>query len=164
MFSLFTNNNHNRKKNKLKVYPKCDNILYINGCNPDKLKFELPNHAGIGAVLLKNDKESWGYCRYLGCDFTPSESEYYAVIIGLEKALNDNIFMLTVCGDNLDVINQINNVSKIESGLLLPLYKNLNMLKAKFDYIDFNYINPEDNKRARELSSLAIKNLNPFEN
>jgi len=163
MFSLFTNN-LNRKKNKLKVYPKCDNILYINGCHPDKLKFELPNHAGIGGVLLKNDKELWGYCRYLGYDFTPWEAEYFALIIGLEKVLADNIFMLTVCGDNLDVINQINNVSKIESGLLLPLYKKLNTLKSKFEYIDFNYINPEDNKRARELSSLAIKNLNPFEN
>jgi hypothetical protein len=104
MFSLFTNNNHNRKKNKLKVYPKCDNILYINGCNPDKLKFELPNHAGIGAVLLKNDKESWGYCRYLGCDFTPSESEYYAVIIVLLVFLQHlllcyyyNIIILSLC-------------------------------------------------------------------
>ena len=162
MISLFINK-HNGKKNKLKVYPKCDNVLYINGHHIDKLNYELPNHSGTGAVLIKDDKEIWGYCRYLGYDFTPCEAEYYALIIGLEKALDDNITMLTVCGDNQCIINQINNVTKIESGLLLPLYKKLNILKDKFKYIDFNYIKPEDNKRARELSNIAINKLNPFE-
>lgn len=161
MLSLFTNND-NGKKNKLKVYPKCDNVLYINGYHQDEVNFELPNHAGIGGTLNNNDKEIWGYCRYLGYDFTPSEAEYFALIIGLEKVLADNITMLTVCGDKQTIINQINNVTIIESSLL-PLYTKLNTLKSKFEYIDFNYIKPEDNIRARELSSLAIKKLKPFD-
>ena len=161
MLSLFTNN-HNGRKNKLKVYPKCDNVLYINGYHPDEVNFELPNHSGIGGTLNNNDKEIWGYCRYLGYDFTPWEAEYFALIIGLEKVLADNITVLTVCGDKQTIINQINNVTIIESGLL-PLYTKLNTLKSKFEYIDFNYIKPEDNIRARELSSLSIKNLKPLD-
>ena len=161
MLSLFTNN-HNGKKNKLKVYPKCDNVLYINGNHLDEVNFNSPNHAGIGGTLNNNDKEIWGYCIYLGYDFTPYESEYFALIIGLEKVLADNITMLTVCGDKQTIINQINNVTIIESSLL-PLYTKLNTLKSKFEYIDFNYIKPEDNIRARELSSLAIKKLKPFD-
>ena len=70
--------------------------------------------------------------------------------------------MLTVCGDKQTIINQINNVTIIDSSLL-PLYTKLNTLKSKFEYIDFNYIKPEDNIRARELSSLAIKKLKPFD-
>lgn len=160
MFSILTNRIN--KKNKIKVYPKCDNILYISGSQLNETTFDLPNHAGIGAVLNNNYKEIWGYCRYLGYDFTTCEAEYYALIIGLEKALEDNIMILSVCGNNQDVINQINNVNKIESKLLLPLYEKLNILKEKFKYIDFIYICKEENKRAIELSNIAIHKLNPF--
>lgn len=161
MFSILTNS-INRKKNKKKVYPKCDNILYINSCHANETIFDIPNHAGIGAVLNNNYKEIWGYCRYIGNDITQCEAEYYALIIGLEKVLEDNIMILSVCGNNQDVINQINNVNKIESKLLLPLYEKVNKIKTKFKYIDFTYICKEENKRAIELSNIAIHKLNPF--
>ena len=163
MLSILTNS-INRQKNKLKVYPKCEHVLYFNACSPDGPKFDIPDHAGIGAVLISNDKESWGFTRYIGHDFTPCEAEYYSLIIGLEKALIDKITVLSVCGDNLLVIEQINNISKIESKFLIHLYEKVINIKNKFQYIDFNYIKPEENIRARELSKLALNSINKLEN
>jgi ribonuclease HI len=161
MFSLIKNNiKATKTKNKLKVYPKCENVLYFNSsCNSTE-KFVIPVDTGIGAVLISNDKESWGYTRYIGNDFTPCEAEYYALIIGLEKALADNIMVLSVCGDNLLVINQINKITQIESKILINLYDKFINIKNKFQYIDFSYIKPEENFRARELSKLALNNIN----
>jgi ribonuclease HI len=157
MFSLLSNRSN--KKNNSKVYPKCENVLYFNSSHPKSTNLEIKDHAGIGAVLINNNNELWGYCRYIGNDITPCEAEYYALIIGLEKALEDNIIMLSVCGDKLLIINQLNNISKIESKLLIPLYEKVNKIKSKFKYIDFNYIKPEDNIRARELSNIALNNM-----
>jgi ribonuclease HI len=161
MFSLIKNNiKGTNSKNNLKVYPKCENVLYFNSCCNSNEKFVIPVDSGIGAVLISNDKELWGYTRYIGNDYTPCEAEYYALIIGLEKALADNIMVLSVCGDNLLVINQINNILQIDTQLLIPLYDKVINIKNKFQYIDFSYIKPEQNIRARDLSKLALNNNN----
>lgn len=159
MFSLLTHKSY--KKNKNKIFPKCDYILKFSAsyCFPQQYGFNSPDHAGISSILFNNDKEIWGYCRYMGYNISPCEADYYALIIGLEKAIDENINMLSVFGDNLLVINQINNISLIEDKTLLPLFEKVNQFKTKFTYIEFNYIDKEDNQRAKDLSSVVLQDI-----
>jgi hypothetical protein len=57
------------------------------------------------------------------------------------------------------VINQVNNVYKVKSPILHELYKEAQSLKTEFDYIEFNHVYRENNKRADELSNLALENI-----
>ena len=63
---------------------------------------------------------------------------------------------LTVEGDSLLVIKQIKGEYKVKSGNLIDLYNEAKQLTTYFDYISFNHIYRENNKRADELSNLAV--------
>jgi ribonuclease HI len=44
---------------------------------------------------------------------------------------------------------------------LFPLYEQVLKLKSQFDYIDFNHVYRENNKRADELANLALQIVIP---
>jgi hypothetical protein len=58
------------------------------------------------------------------------------------------------------VINQVNGIYKVKSDFLLPLHKEVLALKSKFDFIEFNHVYRDYNKRADALSNLALENIN----
>ena len=62
-------------------------------------------------------------------------------------------------GDSLLVINQVNGIFKVNSELLRELHTEVIELKGKFKYIEFNHVYREYNKRADELSNLALENV-----
>jgi hypothetical protein len=66
---------------------------------------------------------------------------------------------LSVLGDSLLVINQVNGLYKVKSDFLLPLHKEVLSLRSKFDYIEFNHVYRYNNKRADELSNMAFENI-----
>jgi len=143
----------------LKVYPSSTEfILKFDGCSKGN-----PGSAGIGAVIYKNGIEYWASCKYLGDKKTNNEAEYSALILGLENAIEQKITKLSVCGDSLLVINQINGVYKVKNENLFKLYEKAIKLKNQFSYIDFNHIYRKDNKRADELSNIALDYINDFE-
>jgi len=143
-----TNNN-----NKLsKVFPMTEFTLKFDGCSKGN-----PGRAGIGAVIYKNGLEYWASCKYIGDNKTNNESEYSALIFGLEAAIEKNINELSVYGDSLLVINQVNGIYKVKNEKLFELYERATELKKQFSYIDFNHIYRKDNKRADELSNIALK-------
>lgn len=134
-----------------KVYPSTEFTLKFDGCSKGN-----PGRAGIGAVIYKNGLEYWASCKYIGDKKTSNESEYSALIFGLESAIEKNIKELSVYGDSLLVINQINGVYKVKNENLFRLYEKAIILKKQFSYIDFNHIYRKDNKRADELSNIAV--------
>ena len=134
-----------------KIFPILDYVLYFDGCSKGN-----PGPSGIGAVIYKNKIEIWNSCKYIGDKRTNNESEYSALIMGLEEAIKMDIKELSVCGDSLLVINQVNGIYKVKNQNLLVLYENVLLLKSKFTYIDFNHVYRNNNKRADELSNLAL--------
>lgn len=140
------------KKIDCKIYPITEYVLHFDGCSKGN-----PGHSGIGAVIYESDKEYWFSCKYIGNNMTNNESEYYALIFGLESALQHKIYNLTVCGDSLLVINQVNGIYKVKNERLFGLYDKVMKLKSKFTYIDFNHVYRNKNKRADELSNLALE-------
>ena len=136
----------------VKIYPSSEFVLYFDGCSKGN-----PGPSGIGAVIYKKNVEYWSSYKYIGDKRTNNEAEYLALIHGLEEAIVQNIKRLTVCGDSLLVINQVNNIYKVKHPNLSDLYDNVVKLKEKFEYIDFNHVYRKDNKRADHLSNIALK-------
>lgn len=134
-----------------KIYPSTEFVLYFDGCSKGN-----PGPAGIGAVIYKKNVEYWSDCKYIGNKKTNNEAEYRALILGLEAAIMYKIKHLSVCGDSLLVINQLNKVYKVKHPNLYELYEKVNLLIREFNYIDFNHVYRKNNKRADELSNIAL--------
>jgi ribonuclease HI len=114
-----------------------------------------PGPAGIGAVIFHNGKEIWASCQYIGTK-TNNQSEYSALILGLKQALTRDIKCLQVYGDSQLVINQINGEYKVKNPGLQDLYKEVQDLQAHFESIVFTHVYREFNKRADQLSNMAL--------
>jgi len=114
-----------------------------------------PGLSGAGAVIYKNGEEIWNSCKFVGTK-TNNQSEYMALILGLEGALTLGITNLSVLGDSLLVINQVNGIYKVKSASIFDLYEEVLVLKAQFVLVEFNHVYREYNKRADELSNLAL--------
>ncbi len=138
-----------------KIHPTTEYVLYFDGCSKGN-----PGPAGIGAVIYKNGGEHWAACKYIGNKRTNNEAEYSALIFGLQYALEQDIKTLSVCGDSLLVINQVNKIYKVKHPNLAELYEQVVKLVAQFNYIDFNHVFRKENKRADQLSNLALEFIN----
>lgn len=134
-----------------KIYPTCEYVLNFDGCSKGN-----PGPAGIGAVISKSGSEEWCGCQFIGKK-TNNQSEYSALILGLNEAISRNIKQLQVYGDSLLVINQVTGQFKVKNIQLQELYKEALSLIAKFDYIVFNHVYRQFNKRADQLSNLALE-------
>jgi ribonuclease HI len=117
-----------------------------------------PGPAGIGAVIFHNGKEIWASCQYIGTK-TNNQSEYSALILGLKQALTRDIKCLQVYGDSQLIINQINGEYKVRNPGLQDLYKEVQDLQAHFESIVFTHVYREFNKRADQLSNMALDGL-----
>jgi ribonuclease HI len=144
-------------KKDAKIFPISEYVMNFDGSSKGN-----PGLAGAGVVIYKNNEEYWSTCKFVGYK-TNNQSEYSALIIGLKEALNLDINTLCVYGDSLLVINQVNGLFKVKSPILLELYQEANELKSRFKYIEFNHVYREYNKRADELSNLALENINDQE-
>ena len=135
--------------------PSFEYVLNFDGCSKGN-----PGPAGIGAVISKSGSEEWCGCQFIGKK-TNNQSEYSALILGLKEALSRDIKQLQVYGDSLLVINQVTGQFKVKNVQLQDLYKESMDLIAKFDYIEFNHVYRQFNKRADQLSNLALEVCDP---
>jgi ribonuclease HI len=140
----------NSQNTDAKVYPIAAHILNFDGCSKGN-----PGFAGIGAVIYKDKEEIWCGSKFIGVK-TNNYSEYSALIFGLKQAIIMGIDHLNVLGDSLLVINQVNGVYKVKSEDLRELHEEVNDLKKHFKFIEFNHVYRENNKRADELSNIAL--------
>jgi ribonuclease HI len=145
--------NNKPSKKEAKIYPSSEYTLNFDGASKGN-----PGLSGAGMVIYKNNEEIWSSCKFIGYK-TNNQAEYSALIFGLKGALTLGITSLSVLGDSLLVINQVNNIYKVNSACLHDLYKEAQALKTQFDFIEFNHVYRENNKRADELSNLALENI-----
>ena len=139
--------------NELKVvpFPEFEYKLQFDGCSKDN-----PGIAGAGAVIYKFNKEISSKIKFVGNNSTNNAAEYTGLIIGLKEAILLGIKTLLVEGDSMLVIKQMNGEYKVKSTNLIDLYNQANDLSKNFENIYFKHIYRENNKRADELSNLAI--------
>jgi ribonuclease HI len=125
--------------------------LQFDGCSKAN-----PGIAGAGAVIYKLNQEISSKIKFVGNNSTNNAAEYTGLIIGLKEAILLGIKTLLVEGDSMLVIKQMNGEYKVKSTNLIDLYNEANDLSKKFENIYFKHIYRENNKRADELSNLAI--------
>lgn len=131
--------------------PEYEYKLQFDGCSKDN-----PGIAGAGAVIYKFNEEISSKIKFVGNNSTNNVAEYTGLIIGLKEAITLGIKRLMVEGDSMLVIKQMNGEYKVKSTNLIDLYNEANDLSKKFENIYFKHIYREHNKRADELSNLAI--------
>ena len=141
-----------KKSNKMnsKVFPLTEYTMNFDGASKGN-----PGLSGAGAVIYKNGEEIWSSCKFVGTK-TNNQSEYSALILGLKGALTLGITNLSVLGDSLLVINQVNGIYKVKSDSIFDLYEEVLGLKTQFNFVEFNHVYRDYNKRADELSNLAL--------
>jgi ribonuclease HI len=140
-------------KKDAKIYPSSEYVLNFDGASKGN-----PGLSGAGMVIYKNGLEIWSSCKFIGYK-TNNQAEYSGLIFGLKGALDLKITNLSVLGDSLLVINQVTGLYKVKSDSLLELHKEVLDLKSQFNFIEFNHVYRENNKRADELSNLALENI-----
>jgi len=153
----------NNQPNKLlKLPPIIRQINNIINENNFTLNFDgcckgNPGPSGIGVVIYNNGTEIFSKSKYIG-DQTNNQSEYNALILGLQCALKLNITDISVFGDSLLVIQQTNGVFRVKNEKLIPLYETINDLKTKFNSITFKHVYRDQNKRADKLANIGLEN------
>jgi ribonuclease HI len=126
--------------------------LQFDGCSKGN-----PGLAGAGAVIYQGSEEIWSASLFIGEKITNNHAEYSGLILGLEQAIKLNIKVLLVEGDSMLIINQMVGLYQVKSQSLLHLYNKSHELKSQFNEIYFTHIYRNKNKRADELSNIAIK-------
>lgn len=129
-----------------------DYLLQFDGCSKGN-----PGVAGAGAVIYYLGKEHWSAASFVGDSFTNNYAEYCGLIVGLKSAIRMGIKRLKVEGDSMLVINHMKGVYKCKSDNLLKLYDEAKELERQFDEITYAHIYRTNNKRADELSNIAIE-------
>jgi ribonuclease HI len=143
----------NDSKKNSKIFPEYDYIMNFDGCSKGN-----PGLAGAGAVIYHFDKEIWSGSFLVGENTTNNHAEYAGLILGLMKAKELNISHLKVLGDSMLVINQMKGVYKCRADNLIELYEKSKELEKHFQDIEYCHVFRNKNKRADELSNIAIEN------
>ena len=138
-----------------KVFPEIEYKLQFDGCSKSN-----PGIAGAGAVIYKFNKEINNKIQFVGNNSTNNVAEYTGLIIGLKLAIDMGIKSLVVEGDSMLIIKQMKGEYKVKSSNLIDLYDEAKVLEKEFEYIKFIHIYRVNNKRADELSNLAINKDN----
>ena len=134
-----------------KIYPEYDYKLMFDGCSRGN-----PGLAGAGAVIYHFGKEVWSGDFFVGENFTNNHAEYAGLILGLQQAKAFGINNIKVEGDSMLVINQMKGIYKCKSANLIELYDKAKELEGSFENIEFDHILRNKNKRADQLSNIAV--------
>lgn len=145
---------HFKKENKydIKVYPEFDYVLNFDGCSKGN-----PGLCGAGAVIYHCGEEIWSNHFFVGEKATNNHAEYAGLILGLQQAKAFEIKHLRVIGDSQLVINHMKGTYKCRSENLIDLYDKAKEIEKYFDIIEYCHVLRNQNKRADELSNIAIE-------
>ena len=136
-----------------KIYPEHSFVMNFDGCCKGN-----PGLAGAGAVIYYNNDEIWSGTFFVGEHATNNHAEYAGLILGMQHAIELDIKILLVKGDSQLILNHMTGVYKCKSPNLLQLYDRAKELERSFDKICFEHVLRNFNKRADELSNIAVDN------
>jgi ribonuclease HI len=141
----------NNDKKYCKIYPEITFKMQFDGCSKKN-----PGLAGAGYSIFEGTKEVYFGHLFVGVNATNNHAEYAGLILGLQQAIEFGIKKMIVEGDSLLVINQMTGKYKCNSPNLFELYEKAKKLEKQFEEIHFNHILRNENKRADELSNIAV--------
>lgn len=115
-----------------------------------------PGPAAIGVVIRdENDKVIEQISRRIG-ETTNNQAEYYALIAGLNKAIELGATQVTCVMDSELVVKQLTGQYKIKESGLQKRVAEVLQLSQKFQSIDYKHVLREKNQLADELVNKAL--------
>jgi ribonuclease HI len=138
-------------KTTIKINPDFHFKMNFDGCSKGN-----PGLSGAGAVIYSDDDEIWNGQIFVGEKFTNNHAEYAGLILGLQEATKLNIKNILVEGDSLLVINQMKGIYNCNSHNLIELFDKAKELETNFEKIHYQHIDRKFNKRADQLSNIAV--------
>lgn len=125
--------------------------VYVDGASRGN-----PGPAGVGYAIIDEN----GNTLATGGDFigfaTSRVAEYYALKLGIEKALELGLKSVRFVGDNLMMINQMKGLYKVKNQDLMPIYDSIQELLQRFDAYAFTHVKREQNTAADAKANAAI--------
>lgn len=90
-------------------------------------------------------------------DSTNNVAEYTALAKALEVLVANNLVSekVEIKSDSKLIVNQLDGIYKVKGGRIIPLYKQVLLLKSKFSDIEIKWIPREANKEADRLTNIA---------
>jgi ribonuclease HI len=145
-----------KPKNKLVIEIPREKFEFKFKMNFDGCSKGNPGLSGAGAVIYEDNEEIWGDHLFVGEKFTNNHAEYAGLILGLQQSKKMNIKNILVEGDSLLVINQMCNIYNCNSPNLIELYNRAKELETHFEKIHYQHVDRKFNKRADQLSNVAV--------
>lgn len=112
--------------------------------------------AGAGIVFVRLDGYVLHYSYALLEEKTNNQAEYEALIVGLEMALEMDIYHLRAYGDSQLAIRQINGIYTIRKEELLSYHERVMLLMNSFHDIQVDHVPRGKNSRVDALTKLAM--------
>lgn len=112
--------------------------------------------AGIGGVFYHNDEELFSFSEFIG-SATNNESEYKALIKGINESHNLNIVNVDIFADSELVVKQINGEYKVRNERMQVLHSEAIYLLDKLKSWSLTHIPREKNSVADKLSKDAMR-------
>lgn len=117
-----------------------------------------PGPAGIGAVLMDENKNVvCEISRYIG-EATNNHAEYSAVIAAIKKAEEFGALEIDFFLDSELVVKQLNREYKVKDQNLASLFVQIYNCSQNFNKVTFTHVRREFNKEADRLVNEAIDN------
>ncbi|GKV47484.1 hypothetical protein SLEP1_g54386 [Rubroshorea leprosula] len=111
--------------------------------------------AGVGVVFVTPKNEVIPFSFTLTEQCFNNVAEYQALIVGLEIALEMQIYQLNVYGDSSLVVNQLIKEFDVRKPELVPYFQYASQLLEKFDLVSIAHVLRSRNKQADALANLA---------
>ena len=145
-----------KPKNKLVIEIPREQYEFKFKMNFDGCSKGNPGVSGAGAVIYEENEEIWGDQCFVGEKFTNNHAVYAGLILGLQQAKKMNIKNILVEGDSQLVINQMTGIYNCNSPNLLDLYDKAKQIEKYFEKIHYQHVDRKFNKRADQLSNIAV--------
>ncbi len=112
--------------------------------------------AGIGGVFYRNDEELFSFSEFIG-SATNNESEYKALIKGIEESHDLKLLNIDIFADSELIVKQINGEYKVRNERMQKLYKKTISLLNKLNSWTITHIPRDQNSIADKLSKDAMR-------
>ena len=109
----------------------------------------------MGIVLISPEGNHCPFTAKFSFDCTNNVAEYEACVMGLQAAIKKKIKKLTVYGDSVLVICQLNEEWETKDSKLVPYQEFIKGLIEQFGEIIFKHLPQEENYLAEALATLA---------
>nr|XP_016505037.1 PREDICTED: uncharacterized protein LOC107822967 [Nicotiana tabacum] len=135
-----------------------EDVLFVEEFPPWTMFFDgssCRDGAGVGAVLVSPDRQILPFFFVLGETCSNNATEYQALFIDLEMALDMKILQLEIYDDSKLIINQLLGIYDVKKEDLLPYHQYAYCLLERFGQVFLNHVPREEKRMADALANLA---------